>query len=204
MGKFSWPPEPTLELVGEFVTLSRYQSSDGSALSAALADERVWAHIPTHIPTADEWDAFAAKGSSGGRWMWVARLNVERAGLGAGTVVGTTSFYDVSLDDAHLSVGYTMFRPEVQGDVVNAEAKLLMLRYAFVDRELARVEFRVDANNATSRAAVLSLGATQEGILRSHMRRRDGSLRDSVIFSILAPEWPAAEARITARLARRR
>lgn len=191
-------------MVGEFITLSPYRPADAVELHAALTDERVWVHIPAQIPAVDEWDAFAAKGHADGRWMWVARLNTARVGLAAGTVVGATSYYAVSLADAHLSIGYTLFRPEVHGDVVNPEAKLLMLRYAFVERKFERVEFRVDSLNAPSRAAVRSLGAREEGVLRNHMRRRDGSLRDSVIFSILACEWPASEAIITARLDRRR
>lgn len=199
-----WPPDPSVELVGEFVTLSAYRPEDAPQLHAALRDERVWAHIPTAIPAEADWDGFAAKGAADGRWMWVVRLNVARNGLAAGTVVGTSSFYAISLPDAHVTIGYTLFRPEVHGDVVNPEAKLLMLRYAFAQRGFERVEFRVDALNTASRAAVLALGANQEGVLRKHMRRRDGSLRDTVVFSILAQQWPASEQIITNRIDRRR
>lgn len=198
-----WPPSRELALVGDFITLRAYESADALDLHDALDDDLVWAHIPSRPQDPGEWDAFAVKGRANGRWIWAARLNVDRRGLSAGTVVGCSSYYDVSLDDAHLTIGYTMFRREVWRDVMNAEAKLLMLRYAFEVRQLARVEFRVDNRNQQSQAAVLASGATLEGVLRQHLRRRDGSLRDTMVFSILADEWPAARAVLGARISRR-
>lgn len=198
-----WPPSRELALVGDFITLRAYESADARDLDAALDDDLVWAHIPSRPEGPEGWDAFAAKGQANGRWMWVARLNVARRDLLAGAVVGCSSYYDVSLDDAHLTIGYTLFRREVWRDVVNAEAKLLMLRYAFEVRGLARVEFRVDNLNKQSQAAVLASGARLDGVLRRHQRRSDGTLRDSMVFSILADEWPAARDVLCERISRR-
>ena len=135
--------------------------------------------------------------------MWVARLTSARRALPGGSVVGCSSYYDVSLDDAHLTIGYTVFRREVWRDVANPETKLLMLQYAFDDRRMARVEFRVDDHNEQSKAAMLGIGATREGVLRDHLRRRDNTLRDTVVFSILSNEWPTVREILQERIRRR-
>lgn len=117
----------------------------------------------------------------------------------SGRLAGTSSFLFVNPAHATLEVGGTWFRPEYRGGAVNPEVKRLMLGHAF-DAGALRVELRVDARNARSRAAVLKLGATQEGITRSHFTTWTGHRRDSVIFSILAEEWPAVKAGLDARL----
>lgn len=117
---------------------------------------------------------------------------------GTGTPIGSTSYYDVTATG--LAIGYTWYSRRVQGTTVNPAAKLLLLERAFEDLGSARAEWHVDADNARSRAAVLKLGARQEGILRKHSRRRDGSWRDTVVFSLLDDEWPAAKAKLLARV----
>jgi RimJ/RimL family protein N-acetyltransferase len=84
---------------------------------------------------------------------------------------------------------------------VNTEAKYLQLSYCFEGQGITRVEFKTDALNTRSRAAIRRIGATEEGTLRSHMRRRDGTLRDSVYFSIIASEWPTVKAYLESKLA---
>lgn len=120
--------------------------------------------------------------------------------LADGQVVGLTTFYAIDLANAVLEVGGTYYRPDARGGAVNPAAKRLMMGHAF-DSGARRVVYRVDAINARSRAAVTKLGAVQEGILRQDRETWTGRIRDTVIFSILAVEWPAVRQRLDERLA---
>lgn len=115
-------------------------------------------------------------------------------------VVGSTSYLNVSPENDRLEIGFTWITPTWQRTVVNTEAKLLMLRHAFGTLGCERVELKTDALNERSRRAIARIGATEEGTLRHHMRRQDGSYRDSVYFSILRDDWPDIERQLTARL----
>jgi len=122
---------------------------------------------------------------------------IERA---TGTVVGSTRFGNIAPTHGRAEIGWTWIARPWQRTAVNTEAKLLMLAHAFDVWGLDRVELKTDALNARSRAAILRLGATEEGTLRRHMRTSTGRLRDTVYFSILADEWPAVRDRLDARL----
>lgn len=115
--------------------------------------------------------------------------------------VGMTRY--LNIDDTHrrLEIGSTWYQPSVWAGPVNPECKLLLMRHAFEQLGYNRVEYKTDARNARSRAAILKLGATQEGILRKHMIMADGYVRDSVLFSIIDSDWPAVKARLENRLA---
>jgi RimJ/RimL family protein N-acetyltransferase len=118
-----------------------------------------------------------------------------------GRMAGTSSFFDIDPQHRTLEIGYTWFRPEFRGTPINAETKLLMLGQAF-DAGVLRVQFSVSAANARSQAAVLKLGATKEGVLRSHKITWTGAHRDTVLFSILAGEWEAVREGLERRLGR--
>ena len=98
-------------------------------------------------------------------------------------------------DTPSVEIGSTWIVPEWQRTRVNTEAKYLQLSHCFETLGIARVELKTDARNDRSRAAMRRIGATEEGTFRSHMRRHDGTLRDSVFFSIVADEWPAVKAK---------
>ncbi|CAN7484715.1 GNAT family protein [Phenylobacterium sp. LjRoot219] len=117
-----------------------------------------------------------------------------------GEVVGMTSFLAIDPINASVEIGATYYRPDVRGGAVNPAAKRLLLAHAFA-AGARRVQLKVDALNARSRAAVLKLGAVQEGILRQDRVTWTGRVRDTVHFSILAGEWPAVRDRLDARLA---
>jgi RimJ/RimL family protein N-acetyltransferase len=108
------------------------------------------------------------------------------------------------LPHRHVEIGCTFLASSWQRTGVNVEAKLLMLTHAFDTLGMNRVELLTDVLNEKSRRAILGLGAQEEGVLRSHMVMRDGRVRDSVVYSIIAREWPAAKQRLAARLALRR
>lgn len=116
-----------------------------------------------------------------------------------GRCVGMTSYIDIDLANRTVEIGGTYYAPDRRGGVVNPAAKRLMLGHAF-DSGMRRVQLNVDAINARSRAAVLKLGATQEGVLRQNRITWTGRLRDTVIYSILEAEWPDVRQKLDARL----
>ena len=119
----------------------------------------------------------------------------------AGRCVGVSSFLTIDAVNASLEVGGTYFAPQVRGGPVNPSAKRLMMAHAF-GSGARRVQYKVDAINARSRTAVLKLGAVQEGVLRQDRVVWTGRIRDTVVFSVLADEWPAVRDGLDARLAK--
>jgi RimJ/RimL family protein N-acetyltransferase len=152
--------------------------------------------------------AIQSNSGMGGHFAEYWRLMVDTPGRiafavydqASGALAGTSSLFDISPQHRTLEIGYTWLRPEYRGTLLNPEAKLLMLGHAFGAGAL-RVQFSVNALNARSRAAVLKLGARQEGIIRRHRITWTGAKRDTVLFSIIDEEWPAVKARLEARLA---
>lgn len=117
-------------------------------------------------------------------------------------VIGTTSFYEIDPGSRSLAIGHTWLGRAWQRTGHNTDSKLLMLARAFDQLGAVRVVWHTDIGNARSRAAIARLGARQEGILRKHKPRRDGSWRDTVLFSMLDEEWPAARSALRERLSR--
>lgn len=135
---------------------------------------------------------------------WAARgeaLPFVTTRLEDGRVVGSTRFAAFAPEHRRVEIGWTFVARDQQRSAVNPEAKYLMLRHAFEDLGLRRVELKTDALNSTSRRAILRLGAREEGTLRAHMVLETGRVRDTVYYSILAEEWPAVRAGLEARLA---
>lgn len=174
--------------------------TDAEALFGALDHDRVWRHVAGRPKDPDDLAAcFQARMSAG--WIpWVVRLRVPYADLPAGAVVGTSSYLDISVDDARLEIGFTAYAPAVWATAVNPETKLLLLRYAFDELGAGRVQLKTDVRNTRSQQAIARLGATYEGTLRRYQRRADGTVRDTVVFSILSEDWPAVRQRLSERL----
>ena len=118
-----------------------------------------------------------------------------------GAVIGSTSLYDLDLVEGRAEIGATWFDRSCWGGPYNVESKLLLLGHAFDDLRLARLALRTDNLNVRSQEALARLGLVYEGTLRSHMRRQDGSRRDSLYYSVLVDEWPAVRAALRARVA---
>jgi len=144
--------------------------------------------------TLDEFDLFARA-----YYNWQAG-NVYAVRLPSGELVGTSSLTDFDENSEHAHIGWTAYAPSVWGTAVNPETKLLMLGLAF-DSGFGRIKIQADAINTHSRAAILKLGATFEGITRRDRRRPDGTWRDTAVFSILADEWPTVREGLERRLA---
>ncbi|MFF0061923.1 GNAT family N-acetyltransferase [Streptomyces sp. NPDC005279] len=117
-----------------------------------------------------------------------------------GRAVGWTTFMDIDAENERLEIGWTWYGRASWRTEVNTEAKLLLLTHVFEDLGMGRVQLKTDHMNQRSQAAIARLGAQREGVLRRHRRRPDGTWRDTVYFSLLAAEWPAAKARLGARI----
>jgi RimJ/RimL family protein N-acetyltransferase len=141
-----------------------------------------------------------ADGRGGGRTAYAVRLATDSHLGPRGTLVGTSSLLEADVANESVHLGSTFYGPRWWGTAVNPATKLLLLRHAFEDCGVGRVKLQTDLLNTRSQAAIERLGAVREGVLRRDMRREDGSWRDTVVFSVLAEEWPAVLARIEARL----
>lgn len=118
-----------------------------------------------------------------------------------GRIVGSTRYYDINPTVPNLAIGYTWYAASVQRSHVNTTCKRLLLGHAFERLGMCAVYFHTSHLNLRSQAAIERLGAQRDGILRAHMRHKDGSLRDTFCYSVLASEWPAIRTRLDARLA---
>ncbi|HEY5183330.1 MAG TPA: GNAT family protein [Actinomycetes bacterium] len=200
-GALVWPP-PTGPLGGCFVELRPVDlDSDVDALFAAVDHDAVWQHVAGRPTSAAEYVVTLRGQLDVGRLPWVVRLARPMAGLPAGTVVGTSSYLEASVPDARLEIGSTAYTPAVWGSVVNPEVKLLLLSLAFDTLGAGRVQLKTDVRNVRSQRAVARLGAHYEGTLRRYQRRTDGTVRDTVLFSVVAEEWPRVRAGLVERVA---
>ena len=206
----TWPPASDVMLVGEHVRLFPLDPArDAPELFRALDDNATWEHLASRPRTADDYVASLAAsaagplapGPNGGRWRWAVQLVKPFGSFAAGALVGTTSFLDVSPSDGRLEIGSTAYARPCWGSSVNPETKLLLLTYAFDELGAGRVQIKTDARNSRSQQAIARLGATYEGTLRRHQRRADGSIRDTVMFSITVEDWPAVRQGLLRRLA---
>ena len=117
-----------------------------------------------------------------------------------GGIVGSTRFGNIDAENRRVEIGWTWYAKRVQRTALNTEAKLLLLTHAFEALGCAAVEFRTSWFNHASRNAIARLGAKQDGVLRNHMRMADGSYRDTVVFSIIANEWPMVKRHLQFKL----
>lgn len=193
-------------LLGDIVRLDRLVASDIDSLYAAIATEVVYAGGfgggPAAMPVSVEQMRETWIPAAANRFAYVVRLAADSE-LGAeGTVVGTSSLADVDLHNERAHLGYTGYAPAVWGTKVNPAAKLLLLQHAFEDCGFGRVKIQTGLANTRSQAAIAKLGATREGVLRRHLKLADGSWRDTVVFSVLADEWPDVRKGLQARIDR--
>ena len=199
--RLAWPLDPQVRLRGRVVELALFEPDrDADGLFAALDHDAVWAHVAGRPPSAAACGDALAQAPGQGRFPWVVRLVRAHEGLAPGTVIGTSSYHDVSVPDARLEIGSTAYDPRVWGSAVNPEAKLLLLSHAFDTLGAGRVQLKTDVRNHRSQQAIARLGARHEGTLRRYQRRSDDTVRDTVIFSILAEEWPEVRDRLKDRL----
>ncbi len=192
-----WLQPPVLE--GRHVRLEPLARAHQSALAEVVQDGALWRPFYSNVPEPAAAGAYvetALAEQAAGRALPFAVRDAH------GVIIGSTRYYDLARAVPRLSIGYTWYAARVQRTGLNTEAKLLLLEYAFGTLGCIAVELRTSWFNHASRAAIARLGAKQDGVLRAHMRHRDGSVRDSVVFSILDHEWPAVRSNLRTRLAR--
>lgn len=193
-------------LTGRWVRLDPIGDADFGELGVLLGDRRVYEHgYVMHRRPSSAADATELARTTFGGTAAKVRYAVRLAGdsdLGAaGTLVGTSGLSEIDLRNESTHIGGTLYGPRWWGTQVNPEAKMLLLAHCFDDCGLGRVKIQTDLLNTRSQAAISRLGAVREGVLRRHMKREDGSFRDTVVYSVLKTEWPEVRTRLLARLA---
>ena len=188
----SWPWSPGSALSVGGVELRPSREQDAEELFSALDYDEVWTHVKGRPASANEWATIISTAQSMGRWMWTVRRDR--------LVVGTTSFLDLSVADARVEIGHTTYAPSVWGSEVNVSCKLLLMTWAFETASMNRVQLKTDLRNVRSQRAIERIGATREGVLRMYQRRQDNTIRDTVVYSVLAQEWPTVKQGLGERL----
>ena len=186
-------------LVGQIVRLDPAVPEDAEGIFTALDHAEVWAAGYSGGPAArpgepSEWADRIADAERDARAMYTVRLRDD------GRVVGTSSLGDVDVHNERVHLGWTAYVPDLWSTAVNPECKLLLMSHAFDDCGFGRVKIQTDLINVRSQAAIAKLGAVREGVLRRHMKRADGSWRDTVVFSVTVEEWPRVRAGLEKRV----
>ena len=193
-----WPPD--IELRGDHASLTPLSPSHADALAEAVKDGELWKLWFTHVPSP---------GEMAGNIEWRLEQRAQGSMLpfavidnDSGRPVGMTTYMNIDAANRRVEIGATWYRASVQRTAINTECKLLLLTHAFESLECIAVEFRTHFFNTASRRAIERLGAKLDGVLRSHTRDRDGHLRDTCVYSIIAPEWPTVRRNLEWRLER--
>lgn len=188
---------PYHALENAFVRLEPLQDDHRDDLARAASDPRIWRHTAlTGGSFATYWDDARCEQATGAQLPFAVRVRKT------GALVGMSRLFRIDPEHLTCEIGYTWYSPAVWGSAVNPAAKRLLLGHCFEAWSARRVQFLVDHLNERSQAAVERLGAKREGVLRAHRIRPDGSRRDSVVFSIIAAEWPEVRTALDARLAK--
>lgn len=192
------PAPVTLE--GHGVRLEPLTPAHEEALTGAASDGRLWELWFTAVPEPQQTSGYittALEGQKAGHMLpWAVR------DLATGEIVGSTRYHDIAPAIDRVEIGYTWYAASRQRSHVNTACKLLLLTHAFETVGCQVVGFRTDNFNFASQRAIAALGARHDGTIRHHQARRDGTARDSVMFSILLAEWRDVKRHLAARLAR--
>jgi RimJ/RimL family protein N-acetyltransferase len=187
-------------LEGNGIRLEPMAAAHHDALEAAAADGALWQLWFTSVPEPGGMTAYLAaalKGQQDGHMLpWVVR------DLASDTIVGTTRYHDIVPAIDRVEIGYTWYRASRQRTSVNTTCKLLLLQHAFDMVGCQVVGLRTDNFNFRSQRAIEGIGASKDGVIRHHAARKDGTVRDSVMYSILRAEWPDVRRHLELRLAR--
>lgn len=198
----TFDPTKDITLEGKAVRLVPLQREHAPLLWDAMKDhaEDIFRWIPYLMRTEQDSSRFIENVlGEHQRGISVPFATIDRA---SGKMAGSTRFMAIDVPNRHVEIGSTWISPAWQRTAVNTEAKFLMLRHAFETWKCMRVEFKTDSMNEKSRAAILRLGAKEEGTFRNHMVTWSGRIRHSIYFSIIDSEWPEVKRRLESRMAR--
>ncbi len=187
-------------LAGRHATLEPLAQDHCAELQLAVRDGELWRLWYTAIPAPDgmaaEIDRRLGLHAVGSMLPFAVRA------MATGRIVGMTTYMNVDQANRRVEIGSTWYARSVQRSALNTECKRMLLGHAFETLDCIAVEFRTSVFNTASRRAIERLGARQDGVLRNHTRHADGTLRDTVVFSILPQEWPAVKSHLDFQLAR--
>jgi len=187
-------------LEGHGVRLEPLAGEHREGLDKAAADGRLWELFFTSVPAPGETDAYikaALDGQAAGHMLpWAVR------DAKSGEVLGSTRYHDIIVPASRVEIGYTWYAARCQRTHVNTACKLLLLAFGFEELHCKVIGLRTDNFNFRSQRAIEALGARKDGVIRHHAPRRDGSIRDTVMYSILATEWPDVKRHLQFRLRR--
>jgi len=191
------PIEP-VTLEGRFIRLEPLSLAHHAQLCEVGLEEELWRWIPQNVRTPEDMRAYieeALRAQAKGTALPFATLDKA-----SGRAIGSTRFGNIDRTNRHVEIGWTWLGLAWQRTAANTEAKYLMLRHAFETWKCLRVEFKTDSLNARSRAALLRIGAKEEGVFRNHVITWTGRIRHSVYFSIIDSEWPGVKASLERKL----
>ena len=187
-----------VRLQGWGVCLEPLCMNHAAGLQAAAADGQLWELRVTWVPAPDETTAYIQKALD--MQTQGTRCPFAVVDEDSGRVIGTTSYHDIVPGAQRVEIGYTWYAASAQRSHVNTACKLLLMQHAFDTLGCAVIGWRTDILNTRSQQAIERLGAHKDGVLRHHTQRWDGSVRDTVMYSMLAAEWPAAKQRLLEKL----
>ncbi|UTZ23520.1 GNAT family N-acetyltransferase [Vibrio campbellii] len=184
------------KLEGNFVVLEPLKEVHIEPLKKAVLDGEPWKLWFANVPNPENMSDYvkqAIRDAKNGNIAFAVRAK------SSGNIVGSTRYYNVDEANRRVMIGYTWYSDSVKRSPINTECKLLLLNNLFENSNAIAVEFRAHFFNQASRAAIERLGAKQDGILRNHQVMKDGSYRDTVVYSIIASEWPAVKSNLLSK-----
>lgn len=180
-------------LENDIVQLRPVELSDVVAITAAANDARIWEHMSVALLDRTAVENYVQKAieerEKGLSYMFAI---IEKA---SGKLVGCTSFLDISLAHKRLEIGATWYNPLVWRTAINTNCKFLLLQHCFESLQLNRVQIKTGHENVRSQKAIERLGAIKEGVLRNHMIRKEGMIRHTVMYSVIAEDWAQVKAK---------
>jgi N-acetyltransferase len=190
------------KLAGEHVALELLSPDHREVIRSLAKDERIW-EFNKMLPIDDNYDesydeyfdTALDRKALGGQLTFLIRKTRDHS------IIGMTRLYEINQKEKTAVIGYTWYVPSVWGNIHNKECKLLLLQYVFEEMKFNRVELRVAHQNIPSQKAVEKLGAIKEGVLRKHGYRNDGTIRHTVVYSVIDDEWPATKEKILGLIA---
>lgn len=187
-------------LLGHNIDLERLTNDHISELGSIALDDRIWQNLPYNIKDKHSFDTFIKdrlqQNLSGQQVTYVVRNKSNHK------VCGCTGFINIDPVNHQLEIGPTWLSPIVWGTKINIESKYLLLTYCFEKANLMRVEFRTRETNIRSQKAIEKIGGIKEGLLRCHRKNDDGTFRNTIVYSIIKPEWPTTKVLLEALISK--
>ncbi|MFK7784471.1 MAG: GNAT family N-acetyltransferase [Crocinitomicaceae bacterium] len=179
---------PSLQLETERVVLRPVRQDDYEAFKSIIFEPDIWPFYTIKYETNEDLDGFFVRAMND--YASSVRCAFAIIDKSTNTILGSTSFGNISSRDARLEIGWSWLCEAARGKGINTHTKFLLLEYAFEVLKAVRVEFKTDVKNSGARKALVKCGATEEGVLRSHTQMHSDRRRDTIFYSVLTNEWP--------------